>query len=68
MSGSGLMLLFCTVMSAVLNIYYIKPVWEKLKTKRAAHFRFAFWLIGSTGLVVCLMIECWRLGLKDLFV
>ena len=68
MSGSGLMLLFCTVMSVALNIYYIKPVWEKLKTKRAAHFRFAFWLIGTAGLLVYLMIECWRLVLKDLFV
>ncbi len=68
MSGSGLMLLFCTVISVVLNIYYIKPVWEKPKTKRAAHFRFAFWLIGSTGLVVYLMIETWKFVLKDLFV
>lgn len=68
MSGTGLMLLFCTVMSVVLNIFYIKPVWAKLKTKRAAHFRFTFWLIGSIGLVVYLMIECWRLVLKDLFV
>lgn len=68
MSGSGLMLLFCTVMSAVLNIYYSKSIWENLKTKRAAHFRFAFWLIGSTGLVVYLMIETWKFVLKDLFV
>lgn len=68
MSDLGLMLLICMVITIALNIYYVKPVWKKLKTKRCAHIRFAFWLIGTWGLNIYLAMECWRLVLKDLFI
>lgn len=68
MSGSELILLICMVISIVLNIYYVKPVWEKLKTKRGTHIRFALWLISSWAITIYLVVECWKFVLKDLFV